>query len=104
MNSDQVTRRQARTIKARLQITVDYVTRLAARMRSTGFGPDDELMTLVGNAERALYELQNDLLIRTQEGPTAMPQAKPTPEVPNVKSPRTVEMRERIRRDRELRG
>jgi hypothetical protein len=73
MHSDQVTRRQARTIKARLQPTLDYVTRLAARMRSTGFGPDDQLMTLVGNAEQALHELQNDLLIRTLEGPTTPP-------------------------------
>jgi hypothetical protein len=103
MHSDQVTRRQARTIKARLQPTVDYMTRLAARMRARGFDPDDQLMTLVGNAERALYELQNDLLIRTLEGPTALPEAKRRSPM-EVESPRTFEMRERIKRDRELRG
>jgi hypothetical protein len=51
--------------------------RLAARMRSTGFGPD-ELMRLVGNAEQSLHELQNDLLIRTLEGPTSPPAEPPT--------------------------
>ena len=60
MESNQVTRRQARTIKTKLQPTLDYVTRLAARMRTKGFPPDDEFMKLVGNAERALHELQND--------------------------------------------
>ena len=78
MRSDEVTRRQARTIKAALQPTLVYVTQLAARMRAKGFPPDDQLMALVSNAERALYELQNDLLIRTLEGPTALPTEAPT--------------------------
>ena len=42
-------------------------------MRARGFPSDDELMRLVDNAERALRELQSDLLIRTLEGPTAPP-------------------------------
>jgi hypothetical protein len=78
-------------MKARLQPTVDYMTRLAARMRSTGFGPDDELMRLVGNTEGALYELQNDLLIRMQEGPTAPPAEPPM----LGKSKRALEIRDR---------
>jgi hypothetical protein len=78
MQSDQVSRRQARTIKARLQPALDYVSRLAARMRARGFPPDDQLMALVSNAEQALHELQNDLLIRTLEGPTAPPAQSPT--------------------------
>jgi hypothetical protein len=77
MRSDEVTRRQARTIKAALQPTLDYVTRLAARMRTKGFSSDDELMRLVANAEQALHELQNDLLIRTLDGPTAPPAEPP---------------------------
>jgi hypothetical protein len=63
--------------KAGCSPTMDYVTRLAARMRATGFSTDDELMRLVGNAERALHDLQNDLLIRTLEGPTAPPAEPP---------------------------
>jgi hypothetical protein len=62
-------------------------------MRSKGFGPDDQLMTLVGNAERALHELQNDLLIRTLEGPTAPPAEPPM----LGKSKRALEIQDRQR-------
>jgi hypothetical protein len=96
MESNQVTRRQARTIKARLQPTLDYVARLAARMRARGFPPDAQLMKLVGNAERALHELQIDLLIRTLEGPTAPPAEPPM----HCKSKRALEIRDRQQRIR----
>ena len=96
MESNQVTRRQARTIKAKLQPTLDYVSRLAARMRARGFPPDDQLMALVSNAEQALHELQSDLLIRTLEGPTALPGDSPT----IGKSKRALEIRDRQRRAR----
>ena len=93
MDSNEVTRRQARSIKARLHPTLDYVTRLAARMRTKGFPPDDQLMRLVGAAEQALHELQNDLLIRTLEGPTA-----PPAEPPMIgKSKRALEIQDRHR-------
>lgn len=89
--SNPVTRRQARTIKARLQPALDYVSRLAARTRSKGFSPDDQLMNLVGNAERALHELRSDLLVRTLEGPTAL-----TAETPTIgKSKRASEIQDR---------
>ena len=68
-----MTRRQARIVKGRLQPTLDYVTRLRQRMASRGFSQGDELMDLVCGAESALHALCVDLLIRTEDGPTALP-------------------------------
>jgi hypothetical protein len=62
-------------------------------MRVRGFPPDDQLMRLVANAEQALHELQNDLLIRTLEGPTAPPADPPT----IGKSKRALEIQDRQR-------
>jgi hypothetical protein len=73
MDSSQVTRRQARIVKGRLQPMLDYVTRLRQRMASRGFSQGDELMGLVSNVETALHALCVDLLIRTEDGPTALP-------------------------------
>jgi hypothetical protein len=65
-------------------------------MRAKGFPPDDQLMKLVGNAERALHELQSDPLIRTLEGPTA-----PLAEAPTIgKSKRALEIQDRQQRIR----
>lgn len=73
MDSSQVTRRQARIIKGKLEPTLDYVTRLRRRMAKRGFHPDDELMKLVIDTEMALHKLCVDLLILTEDGPTALP-------------------------------
>jgi hypothetical protein len=88
MDSSQVTRRQARIIKGRLQPTLDYLTRLRQRMAKLGCHPDDELMKLVGNAETALHTLCVDLLIRTEEGPTALPPKPDSPPPMEAKSKR----------------
>jgi hypothetical protein len=68
MRSDQVTRRQSRTIKAQLQPTLDYLTRLHDRMGRVGFNSEDELMRLVVDAELALHRLCVDLRIRMDDG------------------------------------
>jgi hypothetical protein len=78
MRSDQVTRRQSRTIKAQLQPTLDYLTRLHDRMGRVGFNSEDELMRLVVDAELALHRLCVDLRIRMDDGPTAPPAEPPT--------------------------
>ena len=68
MDSSQVTRRQARIVKGRLQPTLDYVTQLRRRMAKRGFVYGDELMDLVCDAEMALHKLCVDLLLRTENG------------------------------------
>jgi hypothetical protein len=67
MKSNEVTRRQARIVKGRLQPTPDYVTRLRQRMAALGFSQDDGLMDLVSNAQAALHALCVELLIRTEQ-------------------------------------
>jgi hypothetical protein len=93
MNSSQVTRRQARIIKGRLQPTLDYVTQLRQRMAKRGFSQGDELMDLVFDAERALHKLCVDLLFRTEDGPTELP---PPPKTLGI-SKRALEIEDRQR-------
>jgi hypothetical protein len=77
MQSNQVTRRQARIVKAKLEPTRDYLIKLRQRMGSRGFHSGDELMDLVIAADLAVQNLCNDLVIRSLEGPVAPPPAPP---------------------------
>jgi hypothetical protein len=98
MKADEVTKRQARIVKAKLEPTLDYMTRLRQRMAQRGFDGDDTLMALVSDAERALQALCVDLLIRTEDGPTALPPAQP-PKSLGI-SKRAQEVEERAKRMR----
>ena len=95
MNSSQVTRRQARIVRAKIEPTRDYLTKLRRRMQQRGFASDDELMGLVIVAELALYSLTNDLQLRVWDGPKESPR-EPTP---LGKSKRALEIEERRRRN-----
>jgi hypothetical protein len=57
MNCDQVTRRQARTIRARVAEMRMYFCRLRTRMTHRGFLAEDPLFVLVQTAEQAIDEL-----------------------------------------------
>lgn len=78
MNCEQVTRRQARTIRARVAEMRMYFYRLRTRMTHRGFHPDDQLFALVQTAEQAIDELYVDLDTRVHEGPVSLPQPKKT--------------------------
>jgi hypothetical protein len=78
MNADEVTRRQPRTIRARVEEMRKYFYRLRTRMAQRGFDPSDPLFVLVKNAELAVGELFVDLEIRTREGPVSIPEARRT--------------------------
>lgn len=102
MDSSQVTRRQARIVKGRLQSTLDYVTQLRGRMAKRGFVSGDELMDLVCDAEMALRKLCVDLLIRTEYGPAAPP-VEHLPPAMEANSHRTFKLREKMREERRTR-
>jgi hypothetical protein len=96
MRSDQVTRRQARIVRDKIEPTRDYLTKLRRRMQWRGFTSDDELMGLVIAAEQALHTLCNDLQLRIWNGPKEKP-----PEAPSTgKSKRAFEIEDRRRRNR----
>ena len=78
MDSKQVTRRQARTIKAMVEPFRQYLYRLRTQMTHRGFVPGDPLLELVKSAELAIVELYVDLEIRTREGPASVPEPKQT--------------------------
>ncbi|HEY4235228.1 MAG TPA: hypothetical protein VGM76_17490 [Lacipirellulaceae bacterium] len=91
MKSSEVTRRQARIVKKRLEPTREYLIQLRRRMNKRGFHADDELMGLVIAADLAIQSLCNYLTIRSREGPTA-----PSAEPPSVGiSKRALEIRDR---------
>ncbi|MGD9632343.1 MAG: hypothetical protein AB7G28_14155 [Pirellulales bacterium] len=79
MNAEEVTRRQARAIKSKVEPFRQYLYRLRTRMAHRGFTPGDELFELVKSAELAVGELFVDLEVRTREGPTAEPEPIETP-------------------------
>jgi hypothetical protein len=89
-----VPRRQARIVRAKIEPTRDYFTKLRRRMQQRGFTSDDELMVLVIAAEQALHTLCNDLQVRVWDGPKEPP-PEPTP---LGKSKRALEIEERRRR------
>jgi hypothetical protein len=98
----EVTRRQARIVMAKIEPMLGYLTRLRRRMGSRGFTQDDPLYSLVQHAEQAVQRLRDDLRARE----VVELKVAETPERPievNVESPRTLEMRERMRRDRSWR-
>jgi hypothetical protein len=78
MDSSQVTRRQARIVRAKIEPTRDYLTKLRRRMQQRGFASDDELMGLVIAAEQAWHSLCNDLQLRIWDEPTVPPANAPT--------------------------
>jgi hypothetical protein len=57
MQSDDLTRDQARALKNKLQPMLGYLTRLRKRMAFKGFRQDDELLQAVQKAEMAMHEL-----------------------------------------------
>jgi hypothetical protein len=95
MDSSQVTRRQAGSVRAKIEPTRDYLTKLRRRMQWRGFNSDDELMGLVIAAEQALHTLCNDLQLRIWDGPKEQP-----PDAPSIgKSKRALEIEDRRRRN-----
>jgi hypothetical protein len=96
MDSAQVTRRQARIVRAKIEPTRDYLTKLRRRMQQRGFTSDDELMGLVIAAEQALHSLCSDLQLRVWDGPKESP---PEP-APLGKSKRALEIEDRRLRNR----
>ena len=57
MQSDDLTREQARALKNKLQPMLGYLNRLKKRMHNRGFPSDDELLQAVCKAEMAMHEL-----------------------------------------------
>jgi hypothetical protein len=78
----------------RWTISRDCTTAWAA----LGFNSDDELMRLEVDAELAMHRLCVDLVIRTQDGPTAPPAEPPI----LGKSKRALEIQDRQRRIRSV--
>lgn len=102
MDSTQVTRRQTRIVEVKIEPMLSYLTRLRRRMGARGFTQVDPLYSLVQHAEQAMQRLMGDLTAREQ----VELNVAETPERPievNVESPRTLEMRERAKRDRRFR-
>jgi hypothetical protein len=69
MDADQVTRRQARAIKSKVEPFRYYLYLLRSRMSARGFTPGDPLFELVRQAETAIGELFVDVEYRTKCGP-----------------------------------
>ena len=90
-----MTRRQARIVRAKIEPTRDYLTKLRRRMQQRGLTSNDELMGLVISAEQALHALCNDLQLRIWDGPKELP-PEPTP---LGKSNRALEIEGRRRRN-----
>jgi hypothetical protein len=95
MNSSQVTRRQARIVRAKIEPTRNYLTKLRRRMQWRGFTSDDEMMGLVIAAEQALHTLCNDLQLRICDGAKEPPPVRPS----IGKSKRALEIEDRRRRN-----
>jgi hypothetical protein len=79
MKAEQVTRRQARVLHARVSEMRMYLCRLRSRMTKRGFVPDDPLFELVKKAEQAIGELYVDLDVRRREAPLSVPEQVQTP-------------------------
>lgn len=57
MDSEQVTRRQARIIQSRVEPFRTYLHELRQRMVNRGFGPGDPLLEIVKAAQRSICEM-----------------------------------------------
>jgi hypothetical protein len=57
MQSDDLSRDQARALKNKLHPMLGYLTRLRKRMAARGFTQDDPLLQVVQRAEMAMHEL-----------------------------------------------
>lgn len=79
MNSEQVTRRQARIIQSRVEPFRMYLHELHERMANRGFGPGDPFLKMVKAAQQSVGEMYVYLEIQRREGPTALPENKTTP-------------------------
>ncbi len=73
MKADDITRRQAQAIKAKIDPMRDYLYRLRTRMMKRGFQPDDRLYQLVVEAQQAIGELYMDVSARAFGGPISPP-------------------------------
>jgi hypothetical protein len=78
MDSNEVTRRQARVIMARVGPMRDYLFRLRSRMEQRGFTREDRLFALVKAAELAIGELYVDVEFQMRCGPVEVPPQKRT--------------------------
>ena len=67
-----------------------------------GFSQDDPLFVLAQQAELAMRRLRDDLRARDSEDLKVVESHEPLIEI-NVENPRTLEMRERAKRDRLMR-
>jgi hypothetical protein len=61
MNSNDITKGQAKVIAAALYPGFNYVARLNRRMEAMGFPPDDKLFQLVGKAYDAMRHLYGEV-------------------------------------------
>jgi hypothetical protein len=57
MQSDDLTRDQARALKNKIHPMLGYLTKLRKRMAYKGFTQDDPLLKVVQRAEMAMHEL-----------------------------------------------
>jgi hypothetical protein len=57
MQSDDLTKNQARALKNKLQPMLGYLNRLKRRMIRKGFPPDDPLLAATRRAEDAMHAL-----------------------------------------------
>jgi hypothetical protein len=61
MQSDDLTKEQARALKNKIRPTLDYLGRLKRRMVRRGFLNDDPLLTAVVKAEDAMHALHVEI-------------------------------------------
>jgi hypothetical protein len=61
MNSNDITKGQAKVIHEALYPGLNFLARLDARMGQSGFPPDDKLFKLVGKAYDAMHHLYNEV-------------------------------------------
>ena len=68
MNSDDITKGQAKVIADALYPGFNYVAQLRERMQKAGFPPGDRLYQIVANAHDALRQLSSELHYMTCGG------------------------------------
>jgi len=77
MNANELTRAQARAIRAQIEPMRDYLYRLRKRMATRGFPLDDPLFVLVVEAQQAIGQLFMDVAARGYSGPIEAPRTRP---------------------------
>jgi hypothetical protein len=71
MNEDNLSRKQAQILKARIESDRNYLYRLRTRMAKRGFQADDPLFAKVVNAQVAMGELAMRLALLSWGGKTS---------------------------------